>query len=271
MKIFVISLLSADKRRRFQQAQMNRLELSFEFLDAISVEDIDLGFYARHANYWQRPLRKTEVACYLSHRNAWQRISQNQEPALILEDDALLSKCVPKILSRLLQANGRDLVNLENRGRKKFVAKVSVDTACNSKVLRLYQDRTGAAGYVLYPAGAHKLLLADKRKGIALADAQITACYSLKAYQIEPSPVIQLDQCEHYGLNVLSAETGANRSTISTGDYQRGGLSFRVKRLAHQLTLGLRSLLFLPLCKKRYIELRKGDFAYSAAPDTQVS
>lgn len=271
MKIFIISLVAAKQRRKFQQAQMKRLNLAFEFLDATRVEDIDQDFYEKYAMDWQRPLRKTEVACYLSHRNAWQRISQNQEPALILEDDALLSKCVPKILSRLLQANGRDLVNLENRSRKKFVAKVGVDTACNSKVLRLYQDRTGAAGYVLYPAGADKLLLADKRKGIALADAQITACYSLKAYQIEPSPVVQLDQCEHYGLNVFAAETGADRSTISTSDYQKGGLSFRVKRLAHQLTLGLRSMLFLPLCKKRYIGLRKGDFAYVTAPDTQVS
>ena len=76
-----------------------------------------------------------------------------------------------------------------------------MDIECNSKLLRLYQDRTGAAGYILWPSGANKLIQLEKNSGIGLADAHITACHALKAYQVEPSPIIQLDQCKDYGIS----------------------------------------------------------------------
>jgi hypothetical protein len=38
------------------------------------------------------------------------------------------------------------------------------------------------------------------KKGIALADAHITDCHNIKAYQVEPTPIIQLDQCRDYAI-----------------------------------------------------------------------
>jgi glycosyl transferase family 25 len=45
------------------------------------------------------------------------------EPALILEDDVLLSKYTPKLLADLADKKKCELISLENRNRKKFVAK----------------------------------------------------------------------------------------------------------------------------------------------------
>ena len=201
MQIFVINLPDAVKRRKLQKDQLTKLGLEYTILDATSVEDISEATYKKHYFDWQRPLRKTEVACYYSHRSAWDRVIKSGEPALILEDDAILSIFLPELLDSLNKIKSTDLINLENRSRKKFVSRSHMDIECNSKLLRLYQDRTGAAGYILWPSGANKLIQLEKNSGIGLADAHITACHALKAYQVEPSPIIQLDQCKDYGIS----------------------------------------------------------------------
>ncbi len=259
MDIFIINLTSSIKRREFQEKQLSSLKLDYQIIHAMSTKDIDNNTYKNHYYDWQRPLKNTEVACYYSHKLAWHKIIKNNQPALILEDDALLSKCVPKLLAGLSDKKGMDLVNLENRGRKKFVSKSSVALGCNSKLLRLYQDRTGAAGYILWPEGAKKLIQYEKRKGIALADARITACHSIRAYQVEPAPIIQLDQCAYYGLsNTCSDEIST--STINNCNNPKGSFSFRIKRNYFQLKLGLYQLLLITKSDRRYIKTRKKDF-----------
>jgi GR25 family glycosyltransferase involved in LPS biosynthesis len=42
MNILIISLSSAIERRNFQQIQMEKLKLDFEFLEATSIHDIDM-------------------------------------------------------------------------------------------------------------------------------------------------------------------------------------------------------------------------------------
>ena len=74
MKIYIINLPSANKRRQFQQKQLSRLGLDYEILKATSIHDISDETYAKHCKDWQRPLRNTEVACYFSHRSAWEKI-----------------------------------------------------------------------------------------------------------------------------------------------------------------------------------------------------
>ena len=146
MQIFVINLPGATERLKFQQNQLSKLNLKYKIINAASVSDITTDVYEKHFFDWQRPLLRNEIACYYSHREAWNRIIKSRKPALILEDDALLSSCVPTILNKLIDIADIDLVNLENRSRKKFVSKSSTKLACNSRLMRLYQDRTGAAG-----------------------------------------------------------------------------------------------------------------------------
>ncbi len=259
MRILIISLPNSTQRRDFQQTQMNKLKLDFEFLDAISINDINTTIYKKHAKDWQRSLRNTEVACYYSHRRAWDKIIQTNQPALILEDDALLSKCVPKLLVSLFYKEGMDLVNFENRSRKKFIAKTGKSIACDSRIFRLYQDRTGAAGYILWPQGAKKLIQCEQQKGIALTDAHITACHNIKAYQIEPAPIIQLDQCKNYVIQ-NPANNIAAKSIISYTNKPKSNFVFRIKRIYFQLKLGLRQLILIIKHERRYIKIRKQDF-----------
>ena len=259
MQIFVINLPSATERSKLQKNQLTKLNLEYKILDATSAEDISEDTYKKHYFDWQRPLRKTEVACYYSHKSAWNRVIKSKKPALILEDDAILSILLPELLTSLNEIQNTDLINLENRSRKKFVSRSYVDIACQSKLLRLYQDRTGAAGYILWPSGAKKLIQFEKNRGIGLADAHITACHSLKTYQVEPSPIIQLDQCKEYGVtnsytNVIS------KSTVSAGHKYKGSIYFMMKRALSQLKLALRQLFILTKSQRRYISIRNSDF-----------
>ena len=259
MNILVISLPSAKERRNFQQEQLSKLGLDFKFLDATSTNDINKTTYKQHYQDWQRPLKETEVACYYSHRHAWDSVIQSNQPTLILEDDALLSKCVPKLLKDLSKRTGADLINLENRGRKKFVSKSSEAIACNSKLLRLYQDRTGAAGYILWPSGAEKLIQCENKKGIALADAHITACNNLIAHQVEPSPIIQLDHCGYYGID-NHTNSSTSSSTVSSTNNPKGNWFFWIRRIYFQIKLGLRQLMLIIKSKRRYIDINNMDF-----------
>jgi glycosyl transferase, family 25 len=259
MDILVISLPNAKERRDFQQNQLSKLGLEFEFLDATSTHDLNEATYKQHYQDWQRPLKNTEVACYYSHRQAWDRVIQSNKPALILEDDALLSKCVPTLLKNPLSRKDADLINFENRARKKFVSRSGESITCNSKLLRLYQDRTGAAGYILWPSGAKKLIQCEEKKGIALADAHITACNNLIAYQVEPSPIIQLDHCEYYDIkNPIS--NNASDSSVSSHNNPKGGVFFWLRRIYSQVKLGIRQLFLVTHSTRRYIKIDKKGF-----------
>jgi len=259
MDILIISLFNAKERRAFQQEQLDSLKLNFEFLDATSTSDISKTTYKQHYRDWQRPLKETEVACYYSHRHAWDRVIQSNRPALILEDDALLSKYTSTLLKSLSIKKNIDLINFENRGRKKFVSRSSESIVCNSKLLKLYQDRTGAAGYILWPSGAEKLIQCEKQKGIALADAHITACNNLNSYQVEPSPIIQLDHCEYYNIrNPIS--NNASESSVSSHDNPKGGVYFRLKRIFFQIKLGVYQLFIATYSIRRYIKINKDEF-----------
>jgi len=134
-----------------------------------------------------------------------------------------------------------------------------LDIGFNSKLLRLYQDRTGAAGYILWPSGAKKLIQFEKNKGIGLADAHITSCHSLMAFQVEPSPIIQLDQCKGYGV-IHNYSNVISKSTVSNSQNYKGGIYFILKRLFYQLKLALRQLLILTKSQRRYISIRNSDF-----------
>ena len=261
MNIFVINLPSAIERLQFQEEQLPSLTLDHQILSATSVNDINDETYKKHYFDWQRPLKNTEVACYYSHRSAWNKVIKTNRPALILEDDALLSQCVPILLKSFADKKDVDLINLEVRGRKKFVSKIGEDIVCNSKLFRLFQDRTGAAGYILWPSGAKKLLQHEEINGIALADAHISACTTLTAYQVEPAAIMQLDQCDNYGILSTHSEK-IKMSTVSRPNNAKGQAIFWIKRIVAQIKLGFRQLGLIRISQRRYIKIRKKDFLW---------
>ena len=260
MKALVINLTKSTDRMEFQTKQLNSLGIEFKRLSATSIDSLEEGIYQRYYSTWERPLRESEVACFLSHKNAWEEVINNQAPMLILEDDAYLSQTTTCVLDELATLHDIDYVTLEARGRKKIVAKRPSYALCESSLIRLYQDRTGAAGYVLWPSGAKKLIERFQKGKMALADAFISSTYTLQAYQVEPATIIQLDQCDAYGitppLNTESA-ISSEAKPLTTATRHR---SYRVKRIIGQLRMGGNMISVLHKSVRKTLSLNKKSF-----------
>ncbi|GAB6276968.1 MAG: glycosyltransferase family 25 protein [Rectinema sp.] len=111
MKTFVISLSGDDVRRSFMRRQLDALGIDYEFFDAIRGSERigDLRWYddvsVHHLE--GRSLRPGEVGCALSHTAAYAEIVKRSLPwALILEDDAVLHRDLPNVLSVIERGAG---------------------------------------------------------------------------------------------------------------------------------------------------------------------
>lgn len=262
MKILIINLALSTDRLKFQQEQLTSLGLAFERLEATSTTSLKKPADNQLLG-WERPLRLVELACYLSHKSAWERVCEVNEPVLILEDDALLSKHCKKVLKSLENRSDADLITLEIRSRKKIISREGEELSLTHKLYKLFQDRTGAAGYILWPSGAKKLLEKANVSSPALADAFISSCYSLSAFQVEPAVIIQLDQCSSYDM-VNKHSTHSTISSHNKPSTKQLGIFlvflFRLKRIKSQLKMGLRQLSVIFSGEKRHIKLVKKHF-----------
>ncbi len=258
IQVLIINLNCATDRLSFQTAQMAALGIDSERVPAVDIAHLPLKNEAFWSS-WERPMRIAEQACFLSHYQVWQRVAAGSKPVFIMEDDAVLSKEVPKLLARVETVQGIDHLTLETRGRKKLLARKQHAIL---PIRRLYQDRSGAAAYVLWPSGATKLL-ARTRDHAAITDAVICAAYELASFQADPALAIQLDRCLAYGL----PESLKTQSSISK-EYlpRKKSLRYRFRRLVSQARMGLRQLAHSLDAERRLVHIEPTDFVYLEKP-----
>lgn len=197
----------------------------------------------------------TEKACFLSHVKVWVRVSLQQEPALVLEDDVLLSDRLPVFLKACERLAETEHISLETRLRKKIFSRPK-PLIEDISMARLYQDRTGAAAYVLWPQGAKRLLARLESKGAALADAFISTAYSLRSLQVVPALAIQSDVAAFYGVaNSLETHSYIQAQGNRSGHEAHGRQMwvYKGRRIWGQLRLGLRVLTHLFRARRRHV------------------
>ncbi|QXT40396.1 glycosyltransferase family 25 protein [Gymnodinialimonas ceratoperidinii] len=247
MKALVINLASEAPRMAFMAGQLTRLGIAFERVDAITPDRLSPP--SDHA-YWQRgerPLRTTEMAALASHRIAWERVVAEDAPLLICEDDAVLHRDAPAFLRAVEGLPEAELVSLETRGRAKLIARAPHPQA---PMHRLWQDRSGAAAYVLRPAGARRLL--DRAaQAPGLADGILCAAYEVTAWQAVPALAVQLDHCAALGLTPpIETESSIDREARPKAAKSAGQ---KLRRVRGQLRMGLRQLRRLPGAERRVV------------------
>jgi glycosyl transferase, family 25 len=251
LNTLVINLASETARMEFQTRQLVELGLPFARLDARTPQSLPFPPDERYWKQWERPLRKPEMAAYASHRAAWQLVADGNLPVLILEDDALLMPPAPTFLKRIEGLTDIDHITLETRSRRKLLSNTKHPEA---PICRLWQDRSGAAAYILWPLGARKLLSHKP----AIADAVICAAYDLKSYQADPALAIQIDKCTAYGIEppiaIASSILATDRPALeglSVGEQ----IGYRWRRIASQLRMGARRLVHLSGASRKYVGL----------------
>lgn len=194
--VYIISLAAAQHRRAFQEAQAQRLGFEPIWQAAMDAQDLSDEEFLQHAFRWQRPLKKTEVGCFLSHLRVWQRIAKSYGPAVILEDDVILSEYWYQDILTLGQTSCADYICLETWGKKILGQSEYVD---DMKIQRLHLNSAGAAGYLLWPSGALMLIERYQKNGAALADAFINEFRGWRAWQLVPANLVQMNVAVHFG------------------------------------------------------------------------
>jgi glycosyl transferase family 25 len=251
MQTLVINLKRATERMRFQETQLEALGIEFQRIDAIDAKEMPAETYTKNAFQWQRPLRKSEVACCLSHAAAWEAVLKRQEPCLILEDDALLSDQTGDVLSALESYTDYDCVNLETRKRSKLVSKKKIPLIAGLQTSKLIQDKSGSAAYVLWPSGAAILLNRLRTHGAGLADALLTTGPRWEHGQIEPAIAVQMDCCDHYGIeSPIKTQTSIHHSPKPK---TQNPYPFYWRRCSAQLLIALRKLRFCLSAEYKHI------------------
>jgi glycosyl transferase family 25 len=259
MMVIVINLRQATERHAFQERQLKRLGVDFEWLWATSVDQIDEHEKSQLAQLWERPLMLTEVACFLSHQRAWARVVALNRPCLILEDDACLSFRLPKFLALAEGLQGVDHLNLEIHQKAKWLGPTR-ELSDGLGVARLYQDRAGAAAYILWPTGARCLVDKAKSGQAALADAFIANERSWVSLQADPVMAMQAEVLHWRGMPTsltTSSCIQANQAvSVATGKTWR----YRRRRLRGQLGIAWRKLSTVFVAQQREPLIVAADF-----------
>jgi glycosyl transferase family 25 len=255
MEIIVINLDRAKERMAFQCRQFDRLGLQFSRLSA-DCPSHRVNF-EKYQHSWQRPLSYSEVSLFFNHKKIWDKIIQENTPKLILEDDAYLAENTPAFLKKLANLNNIDYLNIEARGGKqrKLVAKKPYYNLEQIALFRLYQGRSGAGGYILWPDGAKKLLDRVAQGKIGIVDKFINSSYSLNAYQLEPAILIQLDMCESYNLTApIDTHSYIDSKIRNSGNFFKN-IKYKLRRLKGELKIALNALLHFYHAEKRAIKI----------------
>ena len=259
MNALVINLKSSIDRLEFQKNQLDTLNINYTIIEAVEASQIDENFYQERSMSWERPLRRSELACCLSHVLAWKTVIKEDRPYLILEDDAILHKDTPSALSALSKQGNYDCVNFETRNRKKIINKTKIPLSEAYTLSKIIHNKSGAAAYLLWPSGAKHLYGYYKKNGAALADAILANCDHFKHFQIEPALAIQIDCCTHYNI-IPPIETASNIShQPKPNTITNKAFIFSYRRLKSQLKTFFRQLITLFSSKRTNVPFYGND------------
>jgi glycosyl transferase family 25 len=164
--VLVISLRSANARRRLMQAQLEAPGMpQHRFIDAVDGRELSARQVAEvyddraAKRHLRESMTDAEIGCAASHFAAYRHIVENSEPcAVVLEDDALLGYQFPTVLGRIAAATDparAQAVLLCHVVRYSAWGAQHVD-----KIHRIYRvyEAYGAHAYLITLAGAKALL-----------------------------------------------------------------------------------------------------------------
>ena len=103
MIVFIINLKESSERRLKMQAQLDKTELKYEFINGVNGKDLsDAELKEIVYDYPNCMLTKGEIGCALSHLSIYKKmVNENIEQALVLEDDAVLTHNIEDIISTI--------------------------------------------------------------------------------------------------------------------------------------------------------------------------
>jgi len=238
----VITLEDAQSRRDVISTRLQTLGIPFEFVPGVDGRKLDVHTYQGYDSFTRsiffgRDLSNGELGCVLAHRNACRHMLESgYSAALVLEDDALLTDDLPKVLADLLAMRDRwDLVRFLGR-KKNYRASRLVSRLPHGKahLARPLGTPGGAYGYLLNPRAARRLLELTERIWLPIDTLHgMTWHTGLSTLSVVPSPILPDDDTPSC-IDGQDAHRRWDKSVTLTGGW----------RLAYPFTRGLHKLRF---------------------------
>lgn len=170
MRVIVINLARATERRRKMEAQFAALGMPFEILEATDGQTITnaeraLVDHTRRRRITPYPLTDNEIGCWLSHRRAMESLmTSGSDMIAIIEDDALLSPDLPRVLAAI---EGRrfpfDVIDLHRTLKRGEIFAPCRPLMPGYDLGRIGYTHMNATGYVVSRNGAMRFLAYAKR------------------------------------------------------------------------------------------------------------
>ncbi|GHX92058.1 glycosyltransferase family 25 protein [Vibrio cholerae] len=196
MKIFVISLKNSIERRERVIESFSRMNLKFEFFDAIYGKDglpedlVNKPDDLHRRIFRSRPLSPGERGCFASHYRLWEMCVKMGQPILILEDDCIPTEFFSSVLSQLesLHSKGYEYLRVEPQDG----AFTAIEVFQGMQIVLWHNNLSGTRGYSISVEGAKKLLRNSKKWHCAV-DNFIGESYKTKLYGMGIIPYMVLD------------------------------------------------------------------------------
>lgn len=157
---YVISLTTAQKRRKHIENEFGKQNIPFEFFDAITLEQIHQKANKLNIDISNTNLTKGEIACALSHIALWYLAKEQKlEYICIFEDDIYLGEDANKLLNINYLPSNTHILKLETNKYDRLPTIFKTETKIlNRKLFRLKKRHAGAAGYLVTSKGINFLI-----------------------------------------------------------------------------------------------------------------
>ena len=207
MKTYVISIVSAKRRRAHITQIFNKKNITFLFFDAIEPSEIlnkAIAEFVPSLKY-QQFLSEVEKACFMSHIMLWkQAISEDLPYIAVFEDDVLLGENIGEFLhgdnwlTERTTENSAFIIRLETLLIPVNIRRSNIPIYQNREFHLLLSPHGGAAGYIISREAINFILkdLSDRpAEQIQPIDLMIFGEYlgrqNINIFQVTPGICIQ--------------------------------------------------------------------------------
>lgn len=162
MQIFIINLKESTDRRQYMIEEMKKLNIQYEFFDAINgknIKNIDKIYDKETAiKVYGRELKLGEIGCAMSHLLIYKKmLEENIEQALIFEDDIIIANDFNKVFSQILKLENNGIILLGQSDSKLKTKIYFQSISQHHKLKKIFNSGYGAYGYLICKKAAEKI------------------------------------------------------------------------------------------------------------------
>ncbi len=249
LDIHVINLARRPDRLASMAAQLDRLDLRWSRVEAIDAGEGGRGLradFGRGLKARAFPATRGDFACSLTHQRLWRQIAENGRPAVVLEDDAILSDKFAALMTSdlggLMRRHDMGVLKLEfwpgPQKSRRFPAGEPIGPVLGEiRLYRMHSSFLGTCGYVITPEGAR--LMTDRFGRLkvpvdhALFGREASMGFRLlRPGFLNPAPIL-------HDVGQFGSDIGAERSEDVPRTFARRLRDWQVRwRLAREIAAG---------------------------------